>query len=71
MKDNSCQIFTIGDQYYVDCPLHFSIECQSKAGVMRTYLVVTTKSGRMIEQIVWRKDFKKKKKLQSLRGDAR
>ncbi|RWW14143.1 hypothetical protein GW17_00022109 [Ensete ventricosum] len=50
MKNNNCQMLIIGDQILlrVDCPLYFSIECQSKAGVMRTYLEVTTKRGRRI-----------------------
>ncbi|RRT51761.1 hypothetical protein B296_00026920 [Ensete ventricosum] len=42
IEDNSCQIFTIGDQLKVDCPLHFPTKCQSKAKVMQTYLEATT-----------------------------
>ncbi|RWV85290.1 hypothetical protein GW17_00052934 [Ensete ventricosum] len=40
MEDNSCQIWKL---LRVDCPLHFPIESQSKAEVMRTYLEATTR----------------------------
>ncbi|RWW49200.1 hypothetical protein BHE74_00044670 [Ensete ventricosum] len=51
----------------VNYPLHFSIECQSKMKVMRTYLEATTK----LKKNRWANFMKERpKQLQNLRDDT-